>query len=149
MADLAAELPRLLPMAISWAEARAAEARLAGTPLDAKGVRLARAVGVCHPERVRVAEVAALPVPSEAELRSAALRAGLLGAGSIGLTLGYAIYVVKGQLSNRLLSHECRHVYQYEMAGSIAAFLPVYLQQVVAYGYQMAPYEVDARAHEF
>ena len=146
--DLAAELPRLLPKAITWAEARAAEARLAGTPLNAEGVRLARAVGVRYPERIRVAEVAALPVPADPELSAAALQAGLLGPGMIGLTLGYAIFVVKGQISNRLLSHECRHVCQYEVAGSIAAFLPVYLKQVVAYGYQMAPYEVDARTHE-
>ena len=147
MVDLVAELPRLLPKAIAWAESQAAEMQVAGTPLNAEGVRLARAVGVRHPELIRIAEVAGLPFPADPELRSAALQAGLLGPG-IGLTLGYAIYVVTGHLSNRLLSHECRHVRQYEAAGSIAAFLPVYLQQVVLYGYRMAPYEVDAREHE-
>ena len=50
--------------------------------------------------------------------------------------------------SLRELSHEFRHVYQYEAAGSIAAFLPVYLQQIVAFGYANAPFEADARAHE-
>jgi hypothetical protein len=39
-------------------------------------------------------------------------------------------------------------VHQYEAAGSIAAFLPLYLQQIVLYGYERAPFEVDARAHE-
>jgi hypothetical protein len=55
---------------------------------------------------------------------------------------------MKGQGSNRLISHECRHVHQYEVAGSIAGFLPLYLQQIVSYGYEQAPYEIDAREHE-
>jgi hypothetical protein len=45
----------------------------------------------------------------------------------IGLTLGHSILIVRGYMGNRLVSHECRHVYQYEIHGSIAAFLPVYL----------------------
>jgi hypothetical protein len=48
----------------------------------------------------------------------------------------------------QLLSHECRHVYQYEAAGSIAAFLPVYIEQIVEFGYDDAPFEQDARHHE-
>jgi hypothetical protein len=35
-----------------------------------------------------------------------------------------------------------------EMAGSIAAFLTVYLQQLVTVGYENSPFEIDARAHE-
>jgi hypothetical protein len=41
-----------------------------------------------------------------------------------------------------------RHVYQYEMLGSINGFLPVYLQQIVEYGYYDAPLESDARDNE-
>ena len=66
----------------------------------------------------------------------------------VGLTLGYSIFAVKGYLSRRLLSHECRHVYQYETYGSIAQFLPVYLDQIIAFGYEGAPLEQDARANE-
>jgi hypothetical protein len=51
-------------------------------------------------------------------------------------------------MSASLLSHECRHVYQYEAAGSIAAFLPVYLQQIATVGYESAPFD-RTRAHEF
>ncbi|MES9834713.1 MAG: hypothetical protein ABW139_20975 [Candidatus Thiodiazotropha sp. DIVDIV] len=39
-------------------------------------------------------------------------------------------------------------VFQYETLGSIEKFLPVYTQQIVEYGYENAPLEVDARAHE-
>ena len=67
----------------------------------------------------------------------------------IGLTLGYAVLICRGHESRpRLLSHEFRHVYQYEAAGSIAAFLPAYLEQIVAFGYFNAPLEADARTHE-
>jgi hypothetical protein len=148
MFDLAAELPRLLPSAIVWAEAQAAETLIEGVPLTDFGMRLARAVGVQRPELVRTIEVPSLPLPADPELRLAALETGLLGPGMVGLTLGYAIYIERGHASNRLISHECRHVYQYETAGSIAAFLPAYLQQIVEYGYELAPFEVDARTHE-
>ena len=61
-----------------------------------------------------------------------------VGPGMIGLTLGYSIFIVRGHMGRRLVSHECRHVYQYETHGSIAAFLPVYLQQIATVGYQNA-----------
>jgi hypothetical protein len=66
-----------------------------------------------------------------------------------GLTLGYAVFIRRGrETSVQLISHELRHVRQYEAAGSISSFLPIYLQSVIAYGYFDSPYEVDARAHE-
>ena len=58
MIDLAAELPRLLPKAIAWAEAESAEAARSGTPLDPFQMRLASAVGVQRPELVSVVEAA-------------------------------------------------------------------------------------------
>ena len=141
-------LSRILPKAIAWAEARSTEILASGMPLSDFGSRLAHLAGVNRPELVRVAEVADIPFPEDPELREATLAAGLLGPGTIGLTLGYGIYIRQGHRSNRLLSHECRHVYQYEEAGSIAAFLPVYLEQILSVGYTAAPFEVDARAHE-
>ena len=148
MFDLAAELPRLLPGAIAWAEARSGEILATGGGLNALGIRLARSVGVAHPERIRVLEVTAMSLPEDPQLRFAALQTGLLGPNIAGLTLGYGIYIIAGHGSNRLISHECRHVFQYEVAGSIAAFLPVYLHQIATVGYEHSPLEIDARAHE-
>lgn len=141
-------LAQILPSAIAWAQARSAEILASGAPLSDFGRRLAHLAGVNRPERVRVLEVAGIPVPDDPALRAATLEAGLLGPGTIGLTLGYGIYIREGHRSNRLVSHECRHVYQYEEAGSIAAFLPLYLAQILSVGYTDAPFEVDARAHE-
>ena len=147
--DLAASLPMLLPSAIAWAEAQASIVLTSGNALNPPKLQLARNVGVVKPERIRIRVFDRLPLPTEAALREAAVQTGLLGPSMIGLTLGYAVLICRGhEASPRLLSHEFRHVYQYETAGSIAAFLPGYLQQIVAVGYFNAPLEADARAHE-
>ena len=146
--DLLSVLPQLLPFAVAWVEDQSRRALETGQPLDATGLALASRVGVQHPECIRTQIVDALPLPEEPALRQAALATGLLGPSMVGLTLDHSIFIVRGHLSPRLLSHECRHVYQYETAGSIAAFLPVYLQQIATVGYQEAPLERDARAHE-
>ncbi len=146
--DLRGALPQLLPGAIAWAEVRAREAATTGAALTEAASEIARRVGVRRPELIRVAVVDCLPLPDEPALRAAALQTGLLGPHTAGLTLGYSVFVVRGQESVRLLSHEFRHVHQYEAHGSIGAFLPVYLQQIVEVGYENAPYELDAQAHE-
>jgi hypothetical protein len=148
MFDLAAALPSLLPKAIAWAEARSTEIASKGVPLSDFGMRLAHLVDVQRPELIRILEVAVIPVPEDSDLRQAALATGMLGPNTVGLTLGYGIYIVQGHGTNRLVSHECRHVHQYEAAGSIQVFLPQYLGQIAEVGYEAAPFEVDARAHE-
>jgi len=55
-----------------------------------------------------------------------------------GVTLGQGIYVSDIHGTVRLLAHDCRHVHQYEQRGSIAAFLPAYVQQIIAFGYTSA-----------
>ena len=143
------DLPTLLPRAIAWAEDRAAKAAAVGTPLSPSELEIARAVGVARPERVRVEIVGdSLPMPDDPILRAAAVQAGLMGPGMVGLTLGYAIFICRGHHTRRLLSHERRHVHQYEQHGSIAGFLPIFLQQVIEVGYRDAPFERDAREHE-
>lgn len=146
--DLAAALPLLTPKAIAWAQQQESEILASGTALTESGLALARQVGVLSPEKIRLSFVPRLPLPSDPLLLEAALQTGLLGQNSVGLTLGHGIYICHGHNSARLVSHECRHVYQYEQAGSIAEYLPRYLQQIVSFGYTDAPYEVDARAHE-
>ena len=147
--NLAAALPALLPRAILWAEAQATNAWLGGRSLTRVEGDFARHVGVRYPDRSRLKVVGALPLPGDPELQQAAVQAGLLGPRMLGLTLGYAVFVCNGHDTNpRLLRHEFRHVYQYETAGSVRAFLPVYLGQIVQFGYQDAPFEQDARAHE-
>jgi len=147
--DLSALLERLHPKAILWAEQMQQHVLEVGAALSATEQSLARAVGVHRPELVRVQVVEELPFPDDPELQEVATRYGFLGPGTIGVTLGYAVLLCRGHdTSPRLLSHELRHVYQYEQLGSIQQFLPVYLQQLLDVGYEDAPLEIDAREHE-
>jgi len=147
--DLRSALPVLTPKAIAWAEAQSQNAMKTGRPLTEPFLSIARRVGVASPERIRILDVPRLPMPDDPHLKQAAVATGLLGPGMVGLTLGHAVLVCSGYGQDvRLLSHEFRHVHQYEHAGSITAFLTAYLQQIVTVGYMNAPFEIDARAHE-
>jgi hypothetical protein len=141
-------LPELVPLAVEWAERVSSQAAAGGEALDSRGLDLARQVGVSEPQRVRIAMPASMPYPEHPMLRAAASQTGMLGTTMAGITLGYTIFIRPGTFTARLLSHELRHVAQYEAAGSIEAFLRAYLAQVVHFGYHDAPYEVDARSHE-
>lgn len=141
-------MPRLLPKAVAWVQEESRRFLASGAPLDERGIELARHAGVRAPDRVRVSVVDAMPHPTDPELREAALQAGLLGPDTIGLTLEHAVLIRSGFESEALLAHELRHVHQYECYGSIAAFLSVYLPQIVQFGYRDAPLEADAREHK-
>lgn len=141
-------LPVLLPHAIAWAETVAADVALRGTELDTAHLVDARTVGVHRPEHIRILLVDHMPQPPNIELQEAARQTGLLGPTTVGLTLGYAILIRRGYWSRRLLSHEFRHVFQYEQVGSLAAFLPKYLASIVHNGYWNCTFEQDARLHE-
>jgi hypothetical protein len=130
MIDLEKALPRLLPKAITWAEGQQLDILASGFSLSPEQTAIARAVGVSHPENIRIKLVDQLPLPLDPELALAALQTGLIGQNMIGLTLFYGIFICRrAQSSRNLLAHECRHVHQYEQRGSIAAFLPEYLMQ--------------------
>lgn len=119
-----------------------------GAPLTSEQIAIASQVGVLRPEKIRILSVARISPPDDPLLKKVAEEMNFLGPDTIGLTLGYGIYLREGYITDRLLSHEFRHVQQYEVAGSVQAFITEYIQQIFQYGYCDAPYEVDARAHE-
>lgn len=141
-------LPQLVPEAITWAKAQAQHVAVSGRLLTEPGLALARHVGVKNPELVRLLYVDQLPVP----IKQLALRQLILGErlfeGRAGLTLGHSIMIVHGCADARLVSHELRHVHQYEELGGIDGFMPTYLGQIASVGYDLAPLEIDARGHE-
>ncbi len=142
-------LPDLLPQAVNWAEAQSNLAAVEGDHLNEFGLKLARQVGVEQPEKIRIRLVSDFTLPVEQPLRDMVIQTGLLGPDMDGITLGYSVLMRRGHHRNiRLLSHEFRHVHQYEKYGSIAAFLSDYLWQVAEFGYRKAPLEKDAEGHE-
>ena len=74
--DLHVLLPRLMPRAITWAEALAADVASRGDALDGSGLSDARTMGVQRAGSIRVLMVDRLPLPSDSELRAAALQTG-------------------------------------------------------------------------
>jgi len=146
MINLMAQLPRLLPKAVEWADRQQREILATGIPLTPAEIVMAREVGVAQPDKIRVKVVVSLPLPEDPELSAAALQTGLLGPNMTGLTLFYGIFICKSVVGSRnLIAHECRHVQQYERYGSVAAFLQEYLFQIVTAAYFNAPFEQDAR----
>lgn len=142
-------LPQIAPKAIEWATRYATRACDQGTPLVPSHAEIARRVGVAHAERIRILLVEEIPLPDDPVIRSAAAQVGLAGPDTAGLTLGYAVMIRPHHRNDvRLLSHEFRHVAQYEACGGIPQFLSVHLPHLVAFGYEDSPFEVDARAHE-
>lgn len=120
-----------------------------GRKLSVDEQNIARQVGVANPYQVHIYEIPVIKRPEEPELAALCQQYGFLTEDTIGLTLGYGIYIKQGYLTRRLLSHELRHVYQYEQAGSAEAFLSRYIGEIMQFGYLDAPLEIDARAHEF
>lgn len=144
--DLKDALPELLPKAVDWAEMQRRLIRDRGRQLSSEEQRLAVRVGVTDLEDVRVLTVESIPTPDDPLLAYACERTGFLGPQTIGLTLFRGIYLRRdARHRRRLLAHELRHVHQHEERGSIASFLNDYLQQVLEYGYDDAPLEIDAR----
>jgi len=141
-------LPLLIPKAIAWAHEQSRLILQSGAPLTEKQTALAMQMGVAKPELVRIQFVSELPMPEDPLLRQITDTTGVIGPHMAGLTLGYGIYVVEKHADVRLISHELRHVQQYESLGGIEAFMPVYLAQIASVGYYDAPLEQEARAYE-
>jgi hypothetical protein len=147
--EAAARVPQLAALAADWAERFAADSLAAGRPLDAGERAIARRVGVRDPSKVRVRVVEELPAPGDPRLVAAAGRIGLMPQAASGMTLGYAILLKRGKETDaRLLSHELRHVAQYEAQGGIRPFLALHIPHLLQFGYDDSPFEQDARAHE-
>src|SRR4051812_10977955 len=147
--QLASQLPVIAERTIEWAKGREAAALAGGIALTHGQQKLARAVGVRFPERIRLVVVDQIPLPDEPLLRKAAQGVGLSQSWAAGLTLGHAVMIRRGfEQDARLLSHEFRHVAQYETMGGIGPFLVSHLKSLVEHGYEDSPFEKDARAHE-
>ena len=147
--SLLSRLPQLVPLAINWAQELELHLLKTGKPLAFWQVADASDVGVRQPGKVRPCLVDEMPKVGNPALAAAALEIGFLGPETLGLTLGYGIFIKRTHAGRRwLLRHELRHVAQCEAAGGIEPFPGEYLQQVLRDGYQATALEQDARYHE-
>ena len=134
----------LLPLACAWVEEQEARILAEGLLLTPSQLEDARRVGVIHPQRVRLLNVAEIPMPSDPMLRAAAEMSGL-SPGAWGLTLQYGIFIRTDHWNERgLLVHELVHTGQYERLGGVRPFLDCYLRECLSVGYPMGALEQEA-----
>jgi hypothetical protein len=142
-------LKLLLPLACAWAEGQEAVILREGVPLSPSLLADARAVGIAHPERVRLRVVDQMPLPAHPLLREAAESTGLFSPLVAGLTLRYGIFIRADCWGERrLVVHELAHVAQYERLGGFRSFLEKYLHECITPGYPFGPLEQDAKRME-
>jgi len=135
----------LLPLACAWAEDQERAILRDGVALSPTQISDAMMIGVTHPERVRLLNVARIPVPEHPALRAAAETTQLISPRTAGLTLRYGIFIRADYWNDRpLVFHELVHTLQYERLGGFSQFLERYLQECITIGYPAAPMEQEA-----
>jgi hypothetical protein len=135
----------LLPLAVAWAEEQERRILTKGVALTAAQRADARAMGVAHPERVRLLEVVAISRPAHPVLRAAAESAHIINPFTRGLTLRYGIYLRADESSDRqLIAHELVHTGQYERMGGFLPFLRLYIYECLTVGYEASQMEQEA-----
>jgi hypothetical protein len=133
----------------AWAERVSSNVLSTGVALGPSGCNIATAVGVKHPELVRVLFVDSIPYPENPVIQALAREVGMIPENTGGMTLAYAILVLNSEKQNRrLLAHELRHVAQYEACGAISRFMDTYLRELLHFEYGPGPFEVDAQSAE-
>jgi hypothetical protein len=135
----------LLPLAVQWAEAKEKVILEHGTSLSPQYMKDAESVGIRNPERVRVCQVPQIPIPKHPVLKAAAEATQLISPETIGLSLGYSIFIHNNFSDDRYtIVHELVHTMQCEKLGGLNPFLSKYLMECIAVGYPQAPMEQEA-----
>ena len=145
MHNFLSSLPRILPTVYAWAEEQEAMILKKGLTLTESQLADARSAGVNHPEKIRVLLVEEMPRPENEHIMFLAKQIGLFSTRSVGLALGYGIYLSRDLGENReTLVHECVHVRQYEKLLGIRPFLAEYLRECIEPGYPFGHLEQEA-----
>lgn len=140
-----AEIPTLLPILIEWAERMEQKALAEGVALNKILRDTAVILRIKDIDAVRILAVQSIPKPENRRIIDLAATLGLSFSNSEGMTFGHAVFVIRSQAQNNpLLTHELVHVRQYEQEGTIARYLPVYVEQLIRFGYQNMPLETEA-----
>ena len=138
-------LPLLLPVGCAWLAAQERRVLAEGIPLSAAQLADARALGIVHPDRIRLLCLPRIPLPHNRLVRWIGIRTGTLSTETVGLSARYGIFLRTPYHEDRhLLVHELTHTRQYEQLGGIRPFLRRYLHECLTVGYHGAPMEWEA-----
>lgn len=139
-------VPLALPAACAWVGWQERRILAAGVPLGPTQLADARALGIAHPERVRLLVLPRLPLPHNWLVRKLGMWTGTLSEETVGLSARYGIFLRSPYHRDRqLLAHELTHTRQYERLGGVRPFLRQYLRECLTDGYLFSPLEQEAR----
>ena len=139
------QFENILPLAVEWAEAKEKVSLEHGTALSPQYMVDAKSVGVKYPERVRIYEFPQIPISEHPILRAAAEATQLISPATIGISLGYGIFIHNNFSGDRYtIVHELVHTMQCEKLGGLDPFLNKYLMQCLTVGYPQALMEQEA-----
>jgi hypothetical protein len=139
------QFENILPLAVEWAEAKKKVILEHGIALSPQYMGDARSVGVKYREQVRIYEVPQIPIAKHPILRAAAEATRLISPATIGISLGYGIFIHNNFSNDRYtIVHELVHIMQYEKFGGLYPFLEKYLWECIEIGYPEAPLEQEA-----
>lgn len=139
---------KLLPYISEWARTQEKESSLVGRKLTSEERVMAEKIGVKNIALVRVVVDKQFPMPTNQPLRDGFKRFSFNTKRFSGFTLGYVIFI-KPTVNDlkTLLAHELIHVKQSEQMG-LEKFLERYFIEIIKFGYDNAPLELEARAVE-
>jgi len=140
----AAWVDSLAPLAVAWYSEQERVLLARGRPLDSEEEKMARQMGVQHPERVRVIVAQQFPFPDNPVLAEELRTLGFGSQREGGRSLGYAILIKpKYEKQRWLLAHELVHTAQRERLGT-EPFIRRYLLELRILGHARAPLELEA-----
>jgi len=135
----------VLPIATAWAKQQETRMLRTGIRLTPAQLADAAAIGVTHPDRVRLEIGREAPWPFLKMFRPLAVRTGLVPREIAGITFRYGIFLRADHEHERgLLLHELAHTAQYERLGGIRGFLAEYLYECLSSGYPHGALEQEA-----
>ncbi len=136
----------LIPKATAWIQQQEQGILENGTPLSDSQLDDAKKLAVKNPGKVRLLCVDEIPLPDDAELKSANQLLKLITPQTIGLTCQYGIFIKRDYWDHReTIAHELVHVLQYERLGNTQEFLSCYIPECINPGYPDGPLEQEAR----
>ena len=115
-----------------------------GRKLNPAETQYARALGIKHPENIRIKYQFRFPKPKDKQLLAEFNRLGFGSFFEGGRTNGYGIFI-KSYFPNKksIIHHELVHIKQMEDRG-LDLFIKQYLEEAMTYDYFDIPLEVEA-----
>ncbi len=118
-----------------------------GRKLNDEELDWAQQIGIAHPEKVRILNVAKIPTPVPNFIENLIQRKGYPAGSAGGMCMRYGIYAKEKYAHDKsLIAHELVHTHQFERLGGLWYFLKLYLQETLILGYANSPLEIEANS---